>query len=144
METKKSKFTVAEALIVVIVLAIVVMSMGPRFSFAGRKNEIVDLCESLQKVRQAVVLYRIQHQGLLPGRIYTGADITEADFIIAMTTKSDSGYGPYLKSMPVNPYNGLSSVVFSSAENEVSGAGWNLDPVTGHFRADDSRIHMGY
>ena len=134
-----------DVLVIAIVLATVVAVAKPKISQAVQKNEIAQLCGALHEIRTQIALYKTHYNGLLPGQETIGGEIVEVDFAAAMTTKTKNNFGPYLDRIPVNPYNGSNSIAFNNKnDNTPSGAGWYLDVVTGHFRADDDRLHVSY
>src|SRR5262245_36380942 len=106
-------FTLLELLIVVIVLGILAAIVVPQFSSASTDAQLGSLTSNLQSVRCQIQLYKIQHNDTYP---------TFANFTSQMTlaSKSDgttaavgtSGYdlGPYLQSIPNNPYTSTSTL----------------------------------
>jgi hypothetical protein len=46
-------------------------------------------------------------------------------------------YGPYVKKIPVNPFNNLNTVRFDGEPAGSNKAGWRLDTRTGLFQADN-------
>ena len=102
------------------------------------------MVSSLGTVRQQLELYKVQHEGLLPGQKVASGQISQADFKEALT-KTDGVYGPYLKKIPRNPFNGLDSVRIGTVQlGSATGAGWYFNSSTGGFRADDLGYHRAY
>jgi type II secretion system protein G len=98
-------FTLVELLIVVIILAILAAVVIPQMSNASSEAKESALRASLNTVRQAISLYRVQHNETYPGPTWN-------DLVAQLTTQTDnlggtSGilkYGPYLRtSFPDNP-----------------------------------------
>jgi hypothetical protein len=92
-------------------------------------------------MRSQIELYKIHHNGDLPG---TTADV---NFVQAMTQKTNAdgslyptgrGYGPYMRNIPVNPFNGLDTV---EIDGVLGGGdhGWHFNSKTGKFHADDDK-----
>jgi len=52
-------------------------------------------------------------------------------------------YGPYIKQIPENPFNNLSTVRFDGQPAGSGSTGWRFDTETGLFQADDSIAHAG-
>ncbi len=151
MKSFKRRFTTMEVCIVLIILAIMAAISVPRLSHASSEARLSKMIANLQKIRSNIVLYKIQHDNLLPGQKTACGDITEADFIIAMTTKGADGLGPYLKKMPVNPFmdgeaaEGITCVNDAEACPEgTESTGWWLNVATGEFRACDCAFHGVY
>jgi type II secretory pathway pseudopilin PulG len=116
-------FTVAEVLIIVFALGILATVVIPQFSMAGQHTRQNRLTDDLQYLRTQIAVFKAQHQDVPPG--YSGgnpASTPSAEWFAAQMTRhsdlylhlsvSDSPsypYGPYLKQLPVNPVNGLST-----------------------------------
>jgi len=152
METERRGFTVMEVFMVIVILCIVAAIAVPRVSHAAAENRTSDMVGKLHLVRSQVELYKAQHAGLLPGQKVTGADITQADFIDAMTTRSAvDGYGPYIKQMPENPFVAGDAADDITCVNDADavptgteGTGWWLNAATGEFRPCDNKFHTAY
>ena len=140
----RNAITIPEFLIVFLVIAIIAAITAPKFSEAKNGSDLTRLVRGLETVRQQIELYKVHHDGLLPGQKYQGQDVSEEDFVKALI-ESDGVYGPYLKKMPKNPFNGLRSVRIGTLTlGSASGAGWFLNCETGDFRADDLEFHRAY
>jgi prepilin-type N-terminal cleavage/methylation domain-containing protein len=152
METERSGFTVMEVFMVIVILCIVAAVAVPRVSHAAAENRVSDMVVKLHLVRSQVRLYRSQHAGLLPGQKVIGGDVTQADFIDAMTARNPvDGYGPYLKEMPANPFvddetaDDITCVSDGDAVcTGTEGTGWWLNAATGEFRPCDNKFHTAY
>jgi len=136
--------TTPEVFIIMLMIAIMAAISAPRINQAKASGRLNDMVSSLETVRQQIELYTVQHKGLLPGQKTEGGEITQADFIEALT-KSDGTYGPYLKKIPRNPFNGLDSVRIGTVKlGSATGSGWYFNSKTGDFRADDLEYHRAY
>ena len=116
-------FTLVEILIVVVALGILATVVIPQFSMAGQHTRQNRLKDDLQYLRTQIAVFKAQHQDVPPGyRDGNPASTPSADqFVAQMTGHSDLNfhlsasestsfpYGPYLKQVPVNPVNGLST-----------------------------------
>jgi type II secretory pathway pseudopilin PulG len=105
----RSGFSLIQIVLATVVLAMVGMTMAPRFSSASSDARIASLCERLQDVRRHIEVYRRQHEDRLP----VSADESGEDFAQRIA-------GPQLERMPVNPYNRLDTVRVGGPE---AGAG---------------------
>ena len=129
-------FTLVEVLIVVIVLGILAAIVVPQFSRASDDANLSALKTNLQTIRAQLELYKIQHNGSYPtlaaftAQLTAGTDITGA----AGTT-----YGPYLLTIPTNPFSNVSTV--TNTTPPAATLGWFYDQATGEFRANDSAAH---
>lgn len=130
-------FTLVEVLIVVIILGILAAIVVPQFSNASSDAKLSALKTNLQTIRGQLQLYKIQHNDVYP---------TAANFVNQMTLASKldgstaavgtSGYdlGPYLQSVPTNPYTNASTVGSGAAGT----SDWYYDATTGTFRANNT------
>ena len=134
----KSGFTLVEILIVVVILGILAAIVIPQFTDAATEAKESSLKTDLQAVRSQIELYKIQHTDALPG---DGG----ANFYQCMEGKTDvdgdvwsSGvsYGPYMQSLPKNPFNDFNSVEIDGTVGNDSD-GWHFTTSTGLFQADD-------
>ena len=108
----KSGFTLVEILIVVVILGILAAIVIPQFTGASTEAKESALVSNLQSIRSQIELYKIQHNDELPGVQQDGGGVTctEAQFVTAMTTKTDQDgvaggrFGPYMQKIPVNPF----------------------------------------
>lgn len=135
--TVRGGFSLLQVILVGVILAVVGMSMAPRFSSAASDARTADLCESLQNVRRHIEVYRREHQGGLP----VPAGGSGEEFVRCMTEADGpacDGSAPRLERMPVNPYNRLDAVRVGGAPAGAGTHGWRFDPLTGAFQADDS------
>ena len=124
-------FTLIEALIVVIILGIVAAIVIPQFSDDSSDAELSALKTNLHTIRGQLQLYKIQHNDTWP---------TLASFTAQMTagTKVDgtasTDYGPYLLSIPDNPYTSTNTVGNGAADSSA----WYYDQSDGTFRANSA------
>jgi len=150
-------FTLLEVLIVVAVLGILAAIVIPQMhgqTLAAKESTAKD---TLQIWRTQIELYKMQHGGLAPGyKIgFTGtrSDASVSELISQFVgTSTDKGvavsspvptapylYGPYLKTIPKNPFNNLNTIdyvadtlTFESAANGMSG--WLYKRATAEIR----------
>jgi len=111
--------------------------LSPDFSARGTGVEESRFLADLQTVRCQLELYKIQHNEQFP------PTETYASFEQALTIKGADNRGPYLSSMPANPFNGNSSVRFENGPSTAGSgkAGWVINIATGDIKADDSAVH---
>ena len=95
-------------------------------------------------MRSQIEFYKIQHNGDLPG---AAADVNFAQALTQKTNAEGSlnptgrGYGPYMRNIPVNPFDDLDTV---EIDGVLGGGdhGWHFNSTTGKFHADDDK-HTG-
>jgi len=141
MKVRKG-FTLVEILIVVVILGILAAIVIPQFSDASTDAKESALRSNLQTIRSQIELYKIHHNDALPGA--GGLSFTNA-LTGQSNVDGDSGtdYGPYLKSMPENPFNDSASVDVDGTVGDDSD-GWHFDSSNGDFCADDSNDHAAW
>ena len=143
-------FTLIEILIVVVILGILGAIVLPKFSDASQTARENTLKDDLRYLRTQIVVFKAQHKDVPPG--YPGgsktATPTETDFIDHMTKNTDDRcavgapsviyrFGPYINRMPINPLNGLNSVLVVSNGSSMppsgkpdNSTGWIYKPQT--------------
>jgi general secretion pathway protein G len=145
MMRSRSGFTLVEILIVVVILGILAAIVVPQFTNASEEAKDSRLMQDLQCVRSQIELYKIQHNGVVPG-LGTGVTFTEA--MTGYTVQSGASgtvgavgtYGPYLGKMPSNPYTdaNTTSVEIGTGAGTPGGGNnaWYFNTTTGAFYAD--------
>ncbi len=109
------------------------------------------MVDNLQMMRCQIELYRIEHDGLLPGQTTMGEGVTCESFVNALTEPDSVRAEPYLREIPANPFvdddTADDIVVVNAAGAEPCGgesSGWWFNAASGEFRANNSRFHSGY
>jgi prepilin-type N-terminal cleavage/methylation domain-containing protein len=116
--------TLTELLIVIVILGILGAMVLPKFSDASTTTRELTLKDDLLYLRTQIIVFKAQHADTAPGypNGKTTASPTEQDFILQMTRHTDefcnfvnpttaNRLGPYLKKMPVNPLNGMNTIL---------------------------------
>jgi len=137
---KAKGFTLVEILIVVVILGILAAVVIPQFTEASSEARESSLCTDLQTMRSQIELYKVQHNDDLPTDASVG-------FIAAMTGQTDiagdagTDYGPYIQKIPTNQFNDLNTIdVSGTGAIGDDSHGWDFNPTTGAFHADDTGI----
>jgi type II secretion system protein G len=132
-------FTLVELLIVVVILAILAAVVIPQFTNASAEAKESAMRASLATLRQAISLYRVQHNEAYPGQ----GGWTELVTQLTTGTKADgtagTQYGPYLRTgFPVNPVTGTSTgKTVATMPGAASGPeAWVYSTSTGELRAN--------
>ena len=134
-------FTLVELLIVVIILGILAAVVIPQFEGASADAKESALRADLNTVRQAISLYRVQHNEVYPGQA------NWAQFVTQLTTGTlpdgtpGAKYGPYLRTaFPTNQIagNSLGIVVAAIPAAPTGTEGWIYCNVNGELRANSA------
>jgi len=133
---KNAGFTLVEILIVVVILGILAAIVIPQFTQASTEARENSLKANLQTIRSQIELYKIQHNDNEPTLAAFTAQMTGTTDVAGAATGSD--FGPYLQSIPVNPFTNLNTVDHDGTDNNGS---WDYDESDGSFRADDTAAH---
>lgn len=128
-------FTLVEILIVVVILAILGAIVIPQFADASEDAKTSALTADLASIRSQINLYKLQHAGSYP------TDATTLANQLTLKTKEDGSttngtIGPYLMSMPNNPFTGTNTV---NADDSTASAWYYKVESNGTFtfRAND-------
>ena len=154
MDIEKRGFTVMEIVVVVIVFAIIASVAVPTLSQAASEAEGSYLCKALQKVRCGIAIYKLDHNDQNPGAgtaswVEAMTCVTNEDgdlYTPEMQAEGVKPCGPYIDSVPKNPYSELNTVEVSDIDLGMASAktGWYFNTETGHFRANDLDEHIHY
>jgi general secretion pathway protein G len=126
-------FTLVEILIVVVILGILAAIVVPQFANASSSAQSSSIKSSLQVIRSQIELYDAHHSSYP-----TLAQLSAAWNVLTQrtdvagnvgTTDGVHVYGPYLKKMPMNPFENSSTVAATAA----AGVGWVYDEATGRL-----------
>ncbi len=135
-------FTLVEVLIVVVILGILAAIVIPQFSDASSDAKLSALQTNLQTIRTQLQLYKLQHNETWPLLATFTNQMTlssKADGTTAAVGTAGFPYGPYLLSIPNNPYTVTNTVTAGAADSSA----WYYDESIGVFRPNDT-AHLGY
>ncbi len=143
----RSGFTLVEILIVVVILGILAAIVVPQFTEASGEAKEARLLQDLQSARSQIELYKLQHNGDVPTSGPAGLSFTAAmtgytdQFGAVAVVGVDGTYGPYLQKIPSNPFVDAANAQTVVEDGSAPGGGetgWNFNPTTGAFHADDT------
>ena len=132
----RSGFTLVEVLIVVVIMAVLAATIIPQFSDSSKDAKISSVKFNLHTLRSQIQLYKSQHDGKVPGDDL--AELLIKTNVAGTTDVSDGPlvYGPYVQSIPANPFTN-SDVVVEITNNPAvvgdvtSGDGWLYNKTEG-------------
>ncbi len=144
---RRDGFTLVELVIVVAILGILGAIVLPTYQGHASEAKVSAAKSDLHALRAQIGLYTIQHNGSLPGYV-SGAAIPEGMLALqfigtseatGMPTESRTPagtylYGPYLVTVPANPFNGMTAFRYSTDFATDVGdpnIGWLYNRVTG-------------
>jgi general secretion pathway protein G len=153
--TQGRAFTLVELLIILLILGVLAALVLPGYSTATTTARESNLIDNLRHVRTQLLVYSAQHGGRAPGfpdgddKLSPSAEV----FVEQMTTYSDPigrtsptptdqhHLGPYLRKIPVNPFNLNTDVRIvpgsaSFPSSPVGSEGWFYQPATLTFVAN--------
>jgi general secretion pathway protein G len=149
---RKKAFTLIEVILVVTILGILAAVVLPTFQDHATSARESAAKSDLMTIRSQIELYKLQHNSIPPGYVNGAAasvNVLALQFVgtSAVNGAASSGtvpsapflYGPYVKKIPKNPFNNLSTITyvdqataFSAAVNGTS-SGWLYKKETGEF-----------
>jgi len=150
-------FTLVEILIAVVIAAILASIIVPYLGSSTDEAQYVGTVEKLRILREAIQLYRNQHQGRLPGepgafpdRVFVEQLTLPTNELGERSRAPDRGFGdprypfgPYLSwnQIPYNPFNGSNSVmtvrrmpVLPPGGTSTRDPGWIYDISSGRIK----------
>ena len=150
---KQKAFTLIELIIVVTILGILASFVLPTFQGHVLKSKEAAAKNDLKVMRTQIELYKMEHNGIPPGYINgSGAPTallelqftatTTVDGAVSTSTVPSGAYvnGPYIKRIPENPFNKLSTIAYVEAATDFSAAadgtssGWLYKKETAEFK----------
>lgn len=148
---KRQKLTVVDWCVLAALLVGIASMSRPGITLARQEQQLANMVERLQMMRSHILLYRAEHDGLLPGQSRPGEAVTSAGFAAAMREYRPHGYAS-LGGIPENPYivNPRLSAEVTCVNDPYAepsgreGTGWWFNAATGEFFACDCEFHTRY
>lgn len=140
---KKCKaFSLVELIIVVVIIGIIAAIAVPRMSNSAERAGDSAESANVGQLEQAIEMYKIDHDNVLPGAATIADQLTKCTDIIGnvksgtaaevITRDNTYAYGPYLKSIPPAPagdFKGKTDIKTAAAKD--TNTGWIYDDATG-------------
>lgn len=146
---RREGFTLVELTIVVAILGILAAIVLPTFQGHAAEAKVSSAKSDLRTMRTQIELYKMQHNGFLPGTasgIAVVVAVLEQQLVgtstvdgAALPSKVPSDpyvCGPYLVKIPANPFNNKSNIAYSTAfagDAGVVNSGWLYNVTTGEI-----------
>jgi general secretion pathway protein G len=132
---KRKGFTLVEILLVVSILGILAAIVLPSFQDNVSQAKESAAKSNLATMRTQIQMYKIQHNGVPPGYVDgAAAPIATMQLQLTGTTtltgqaspntapSAPFNFGPYIKKIPENPFNGLSTIAYVAEATDFSAA----------------------
>lgn len=134
---RRAAFSMIELVMVIAIIGIIAGIAVPRMSRASITARENSLVSNLSLLQSAIDRYTTEHGGLSPGHDPGGSvNASGATFAARLTGRSDDAgaaqadgfYGPYVRSIPRNPFNGLRTIRIGGIAAGANTHGWRYDP----------------
>ena len=134
-------FTLIEVLIVVVIMAVLAATIIPQFSSSANDAKESTAKFNLHTLRSQIELYKLHHGGLFPTHTTIVDQLTKkTDAAGAVGTGATHIYGPYVQSIPANPFNNLATINAAAAALPAAAgtSGWLYNATTGEIKIDNT------
>ena len=141
---RHAAFSLIEVIIVVLILSILAALVVPQFTSADSETRENSTKMNSFRIRQQLELYRQQHTvGYPPLATFAAQmlDSSDADGNTAPPGTPGFRFGPYLRSIPENPFTGSNTV---GGDFTPGTSDWYYDQASGNFRANSDAAHQGW
>lgn len=141
--TRRAAFTLVEVMIVVVTMAILVGAVIPQFTDTAKDARTSGARVNVNLMRKQIELYKQHHNGLLPASL---VDLTlRSDARGNTGTTSAFIYGPYMQTVPVNPFTSSAKVTPVAtnpplAATGADDAGWLYHAASGGVWIDNADL----
>lgn len=141
-------FSLIELVMVMVTIGIISAIAAPRLSNAAQNAAINTLASSTSIFQKALEHYAAEHGENGPAMHNGSLDGDGTNFaarLLKLTNEYGSSggreaiFGPYLRSIPRNPMNGLLTVRIDGAKAGAGTHGWRYDSATNRILPDDAR-----
>lgn len=139
-------FTLVEILIVVVIMAVLAAVVVPQFAGSTDDAKKSTAEFNLGSVRSVIQTFRAHHEGAKPAFSTTLEALTKETNLSGAVT-AGGGFGPYLVSVPENPFTGKSAVKAVATPGTApieanvtadNAGGWIYDATTGNIWLDSN------
>lgn len=129
-------FSLVELVIVVVIIGLIGAIAIPRLGSAAQRSKAAALQADVAVLSTAIEHFVAEHNGLYPSDDLVSGPGTDGTLLAnRLLNRSDDGgtiaaaalWGPYLRDIPVNPYNRLGTIRIDGAAPGANTAGWRFD-----------------
>ena len=131
---RNSAFTLIEVLIVVVIMAVLAATVIPQFASSTTDAKESTAKFNMHSLRSQIELYQIHHgkyPSLTDNSLPQMLDATDADGTIS----ASGAYGPYLDSIPPNPFDSESLIYAAGSDSPTKetteAKGWQYHEASG-------------
>jgi general secretion pathway protein G len=142
---RKKAFSLVELVIVLVIIGIIAAIAIPRLTRGATNASATAVAADLAVLRNAIELYRAEHEGEFPTVADFASQLTQFSNIagnaFSVTPNTGTGiiYGPYLKSIPGLPVGAKKSSTGIAAADGV-GVGWIYTVPTGEIKTNTTAL----
>ena len=140
-KTRNRAFSLVELVIVLVTIAVIAAIAIPRLTRAASSAGAAALKSDLAALRNAIELYRAEHEGVFPAVDRFEDQMTKFSNLMgdAFATSADVAngiiYGPYLQAIPPLPVGARKGQTGVTLNDNAAGFGWIYDQTTGEIKA---------
>lgn len=137
---RRDAFTLVEVLIVVVIMAVLAATIIPQFQDSTKDAKVSSLKFNLHGLRSQIQIYKAQHDGKNPTA--TLVELTsKTDASGTVGTGATHVFGPYMGSIPTNPFTNSAAIKVITTSPAVVGdvtanGGWLYNATTGEVWAN--------
>lgn len=149
-------FTLVEVILVVSILGILAALVLPTFRGHVAEARASAAKDTLRTMRIQIELYKMHHDGIPPGYVdgsqaalgtlqtqFVGTTALAGQASVSTVPAGPYQYGPYVRKLPVNPYNNLSTIAYVAEAADFASAadgstGWLYKKETAEFKINQS------
>ena len=139
--TKGRAFSLVELVIVLVIIGVIAAIAVPRLTRGATNASATALAADLAALRNAIELYRAEHEGAFPtvnqfvDQMTKFSNTTGDAFATSADVANGIVYGPYLKAIPPLPVGARKGQTGVTTNNNAADFGWIYDQTNGTIKA---------
>jgi general secretion pathway protein G len=144
-------FSVIELVIVIVIMGAVATIAVPRLIGASQRASAAALSGDTKALQRAIDFYIAEHGEFCPAAGSDGTISTDGNaFANRLTSRTDDDgsinatgpNGPYLTSIPINPYNAKNTIRVDGVDAGSNAGGWRYDSIKRIIEPDHTGIDI--